>query len=501
MLSSRPHTPSTVRPGTRARLLRFADNEGGSLSIFAIFMFLAILILGGVGVDFMYNEIRRVKLQNTLDRAILAAADLEQTQPAETVVRDYFGKAGLSANLRRVSVDEGMTHRTVSAAADQRTNSLFLRLLGYDEMIAGAGGTAEERVNKVEISLVLDVSGSMRDNRKLETMQGAARDFVDSLVNPGTRGRVSLSLVPYSEHVNVGPAIYDKLRTVDLHGYSHCLEIPDSEFRSTRLNTALAYEQAQHFQWNHYGTYSDVRVPVCPQETYERIAPFSQNAGALKAQIGRLQPRAGTSIFLGMKWATAMLDPSFRAITAELADEGRVDGAFANRPVAYDDPETVKTIVLMTDGVNDYSNRISRANYSHPDQRAVWARDTLWSWYYTRRHLHEIEPRHRWDGTFLALPALGDPDEAEFYASRSSDFHVEKYTPAQGDALLDNICDAAKAQGIIVWTIGFEVTDHGAAEMERCASSPSHFYRVEGVEIARAFRSIAGQISELKLIQ
>ncbi|MWD26521.1 hypothetical protein E0K89_003425 [Aquicoccus sp. SCR17] len=472
------------------------------MSIFAIFMVMAIFILGGIGVDFMYNEIRRVKLQNTLDRAILAAADLEQTLPAESVVRDYFTKAGLSASLGRVSVDQDTTHKTVSAEADEQTKSLFLRLLGVDRMTAFARGTAEERVNEVEISLVLDISGSMRDNDKLGHLQDAAGAFVDSLVNPGTAGRVSLSLVPYSEHVNVGPAIYDKLHTIDLHPYSHCLEIPDDQFGSAALDMRRSYEQAQHFQWNYYGTYSDLRVPVCPQESYERITPFSQNAAALRRQIDSFQPRAGTSIFLGMKWAAAMLDPSFRGITAQLAAEGAVDATFAARPVSYDDPETVKTIVLMTDGMNDYSNRISRANYSDPDQRAVWARYGLWSWYYNYRNRYEVEPLRRWDGQFLNAVSDGDDtDEPVFYMSRSSDLHEQKYSPAQGDALLDDICDAAKARGIIVWTIGFEVSDHGAEEMESCASSPSHFYRVEGVEIERAFRSIAGQISELKLVR
>ena len=67
--------------------------------------------------------------------------------------------------------------------------------------------------------------------------------------------------------------------------------------------------------------------------------------------------------------------------------------------------------------------------------------------------------------------------------------------------MLDRICDAAKAQGIVVWSVGFEVTDYSAGIMQNCASTPSHFFRVEGIEIADAFEAIAKQINQLRLTQ
>ena len=67
--------------------------------------------------------------------------------------------------------------------------------------------------------------------------------------------------------------------------------------------------------------------------------------------------------------------------------------------------------------------------------------------------------------------------------------------------MLEDICDAAKAQGIVVWSVGFEVTNYSAGIMENCASSPSHFFRVEGVEIGDAFEAIAKQINQLRLTQ
>jgi len=52
-----------------------------------------------------------------------------------------------------------------------------------------------------------------------------------------------------------------------------------------------------------------------------------------------------------------------------------------------------------------------------------------------------------------------------------------------------------------VFSIGFEVSNRAAEVMEDCATSPNHFYRVDGLEIASAFNSIANQISALRLFQ
>jgi hypothetical protein len=53
----------------------------------------------------------------------------------------------------------------------------------------------------------------------------------------------------------------------------------------------------------------------------------------------------------------------------------------------------------------------------------------------------------------------------------------------------------------VIWTVGFEVTDTGDTVMRNCASSPAHFFDVNGVEITAAFQSIARQINQLKLTQ
>ncbi|MWD26522.1 hypothetical protein E0K89_003430 [Aquicoccus sp. SCR17] len=441
------------------------------MSIFSIFMVLIILAMGGIGIDMMNSEIHRLKLQNTLDRAILAAADLDQAQPARNVVNDYFAKAGLTDALADVQVDEGLNYRTVSAEAELGFRPLFMHLLGVGDMEASASGTATERVNNVEISLVLDISGSMDGNSKLINMQAAAENFIDAVINDRSADLVSVNLIPYSEHVNAGEWIARDVNLHERHPYSWCVEFSDAEFGTSYIDTTIRHEQAQHFQWNYDGRHNDRSNTVCPRYSYEEIRPFSQDATALKDQIGDLRPRAGTSIFLGMKWATGMLDPHFRPITQDLVSRGLVDAGFADRPAAFSDEETLKVIVLMTDGMNDRSNRITESIYD--GNEGHWDRYNLWYYLYRQNVSSWYRPY----------------------------YYYQKYDAAQGDRLLENVCNAAKDAGIVVWSIGFEVTDHGAAVMEGCASSPNHFFRVEGTEIGDAFSTVAQQINQLKLIQ
>jgi Flp pilus assembly protein TadG len=66
------------------------------------------------------------------------------------------------------------------------------------------------------------------------------------------------------------------------------------------------------------------------------------------------------------------------------------------------------------------------------------------------------------------------------------------------------ICDAMKAQnvGIIIYTVGFEITANSAADqfMKYCATSTAHYFLASnGTELQTAFASIAAAISRLRI--
>ncbi|MEW9922147.1 pilus assembly protein TadG-related protein [Marimonas sp. MJW-29] len=465
--------------GDRRRIRDFAHDEDGMVTIFAGFMIFCMVMIGGIGVDMMRHEMERVRLQAIADRAVLAAADLDQELAPEAVVNDYFAKSGAADAISGIVVDQGLNFRRVTVDAEMTMNTQFMDYLGVETLRVPALSTAEEKINKVEISLVLDISGSMRHNSKMQNMKDAANTFIDTVLRQDTGNQISINLVPYSAHVNIGPDILNLLNVNPVnprHDYSHCVEIQDQEFDKTGLNDERNYFQMQHFQWKLYsgeapGVKNTLYDTVCPRYSYERIIPLSKDAEFIKSQINQFKPRTQTSIFLGMKWGVALLDPNTNDIVSSLAGQGVVDSEFSNRPAAYSDEETLKTVVLMTDGVNTQSRRIRQPYYNSASEVLHWSRYNLQ--YYLNNY---VSPRHR------------------------DRFYEVHYTAAQGDLLLNNICEAAKAEGIIIWAIAFEATEHSENVMRNCASSPSHFFSPEGTEISDSFSSIARQINQLRLI-
>ncbi|MEE9427081.1 MAG: TadE/TadG family type IV pilus assembly protein, partial [Paracoccaceae bacterium] len=232
---------------------RFRRDEDGSLIIFSLFLLIMMLMISGMAVDLMRAETHRARLQSTLDRAVLAGASLQQTLNSEDVVRDYFDKAGLGAYLTDVAVIEDSTSKTVTASAQLTAGTYFMKLLGVDHLSAPAAGEAEESISDIEVSLVLDVSGSMGStsasgNTKMEDLIEAAQEFVYLMqCDPDAEkpydnvctvpaNTVSISLIPYAEQVLVGEEMLQEFNITNEHTDSSCVDFNNSDFQSASMS-------------------------------------------------------------------------------------------------------------------------------------------------------------------------------------------------------------------------------------------------------------------------
>ena len=200
-------------------LARFAKDEEGGLIVFSLLVLVSMLVLGGMAVDFMRQENERIVLQGVVDRSVLAAASLQQERPGEDVVEDYFLKSGYDGQLKGPpeAIDSG-NNRRVSVDAQGEIDTFFLRLVGIDTLSANASASAIEAVGKVEISLVIDVSGSMRQQGsnprvtidtldtggRIYDLRNAAKEFANTVLDPAYDGEISLTIVPYAGHTNPG---------------------------------------------------------------------------------------------------------------------------------------------------------------------------------------------------------------------------------------------------------------------------------------------------------
>jgi hypothetical protein len=520
---------------------RFTREEDGSLIAFSLFIFVAMLMFGGIAVDLMIYENERTHIQNSTDRAVLAAANLNQTVDPKLVVQDHLAKVGIQVdpddiNVVEVGTAPVITGRQVSVSVTGAYNTMLMNLVGVEQLSFSAMSEAEESVNDIEVSLILDVSGSMGWNSKLDNMQVAAKDFVDNILAGATDDRVSLSLVPYSTQVSAGPELLALLNKTHSHGFSRCVNFDTVDFRRTEIDHGAPLSQTAHFDpWRNYRYGQSIQYPVCRNEEYFHIRPWSNDAEALKDQIDDFEADGNTSIDIAMKWGTALLDPSMNAqLNSLIANPSvEIDTAFSVRPHPYTYTDSLKFIVLMTDGINtdqpylENPYKTGNSPYArHPDSNDVYMlreepgdrdRDGRWGedWYNVSDRRWENSPfdddepgialswPEAWASMTMSWRAF-----AEYHQSYDADDYYDAlYGPRRWvdaetkDDRLDDICDAAKAKGIVVFTIGFEVTDHSADVMRNCASTPNHFYRVEGLDIEYAFASIANQINQLKLTQ
>ena len=293
------------------RLRRFRRDEDGSMIIFTLFLILMMLMVGGMAVDLMRFETNRSRLQATLDRAVLAAADLDQKQRPEQVVRDYFQKAGLLQQLASVTVVETINSRSVSARAAIKVNMMFMDMLGIEQLEAPAAGSARETVTDIEIAMVLDVSGSMGQNSKIQNLRIAASNFVQTMLANDVTNKISIAIVPFNAQVNLGAPLRGQYNVTDLNGVtnSNCIDLPLSPvnvFSTAGLSRTLAMPQAGYFDSSSsttlnasYITVQGPSVPsnlVCKTTTNNIVRLPSNNITTLQSNINGLTAEGNTSI-------------------------------------------------------------------------------------------------------------------------------------------------------------------------------------------------------------
>ena len=232
----------------RRKSQSFRADERGSMTILALTLLSAAALLGGLAVDVMRFENRRTLMQTALDLCVLNAASLRQTLNETTLFNDCVRKAGMTGTVTKLTVTEGYSSKSVSASAEEVVNTMFLGMIGMDTLKVTAVSSAMERVGNVEVSLVLDVSGSMAGTR-LTNMKAAAKDFVRTLLSDDSEGRVLITLVPYNGQVNLGDYLAQKYTVTNTPFNStnipdvrnvRCVDLPSTAYAGTAISRTLS---------------------------------------------------------------------------------------------------------------------------------------------------------------------------------------------------------------------------------------------------------------------
>lgn len=518
------------------------ESEGAVLVLFAL-MVIPLLAFIGFAFELALTETVRVRLQNTTDSASLASADLEQVLDPEELVEDFFAKAGLADNLDSVTVVDSPTARSVTITASEVVPPYMTQVVDWEQWNVSVVGAATESRQDLEIAIALDNSGSMSwapgsttgpaaSPSRMDLLIPAALSFVDAVQpRPGQPGNTMISLVPFATQVSVGEALLSNFNVSDEHSTSHCVTFRnDADYTTTAISPSTPLRRTAHHDGRDFRnpprTFNPLNA-VCPTNSAVRdIVPWAEDPEVLKDRIRAMQPYGFTSIEMATKWGAAMLDPSLRPVLASLSTAPGFDylsgPASRGVPDDYNSVETVKYLIVMSDGANTNSYDI-RPPFREGNSPVFRVDRTNSFVYFLNRagpfdYFHTVDNRWRtfpgsgavrmtWPEVWAEMPpdyfatrilALADRRRSAFGHYLTI---VERTFDGTKNPRTSAICTAAKNQGITIFTIGMDTFGQGDATLADCASAPGFFFDVDGLDIERAFESIAREINRLRLTQ
>ncbi|GAB5511687.1 MAG: hypothetical protein Rhims3KO_30880 [Hyphomicrobiales bacterium] len=366
---------SRAHSGFRATLKKFITQDSGAVAIIATLVMPVLLLFSAAMMDYANAQRLRSASASSLDAALLAAArefssgGLEEAD-IEAFVNEYYEANMAGKNLNAASVgavstsyndDTGRISGSVSATA----NAVFTQILNPDGVAVGVDAEVTVSLLNIELALVLDVTGSMSGS-KLRALQDAANELVDILIPQGGSAvglnRVRISLVPYSDLVNVGG--FEQQITGYNSGESCVYERRGRlASRDTAPVGPLAGSPEDDDGIANYPPGGNGRRGAKPVTNDRRnfggficnnpeLLPLTDENQRLTDSINDFTAAGWTAGHIGIQWGWYTLSPEFSGVWS--AD---------STPATYEDDDTLKVMVVMTDGAFNtwYQRRVGNS--------------------------------------------------------------------------------------------------------------------------------------------
>ncbi|MDJ0686751.1 MAG: pilus assembly protein [Alphaproteobacteria bacterium] len=426
----------------RLTLRRFLTDERGVTAV--IFVLTVAVMVGGAGmsIDAAQNFRLKQQLQRATDSAALTIGrrTLEEESSFAELVED-------GCRFVRLNMREGYTVTCVEsstpdpAASDEISvavnfssvdvfrvsaqtarEGVLVAILAPATFPIKANAGTEADIQQLEVAMVLDITGSMRTQGKIEALQDASIALVESLQSDGIPESVRpwISIVPYVAGVNVGLQYDGWLSASDptdqnVTRWSGCVEQRfDAELDASEAPPGDAdggFRPYRRFNED-FSLIRCAGADVSPDGAVlsegQPIVPLTQDREGLVDYLVDLETsRGGTMTAIGAVWGWRTLSPFWSGVW---------DGVPTEKPAIYGREDLTKALVIMTDGQ---------------------------SW----------------------IPSYSGYGEVDTSAFPRTSEGLGPFTsgPAVIDAKLLDVCSNAKAQGVQVFTIAFRMPErlHG----------------------------------------
>ncbi len=314
---------------------RLRSDQNGSVAV--TFALLATALFGALAlaVDMARGQNLSARVSNALDAAAMAGAKVLDRGDADADVKltaeAFFNAQMTSQRIHNVVMSPlvvtiDRNKGSVSTSLDADMGTTFGGMIGQNTVSFSKSSSVIYKARDVELSMALDITGSMNDGSRLADMRSAAKDVLDTLfAEAKTERSVRIAIVPWAAAVNAGP-LADNVSSGSTDGC--VVERLNGQTDDSYPSGASALRAVTA----PYGYYSCPTNPVMP------LMGKSKNS-EIRGVIDSFAPVGGTAGHLGMSWAWYMLSPSWSGLLPSGSDPG-----------SYSPNETVKAVLLLSDG-------------------------------------------------------------------------------------------------------------------------------------------------------
>ena len=487
----------------------------GNVAIMTAFLAIPLITLPGIAVDSARVWLVQSRLQVAVDAGVLAAA---RTTSQSSNAAD--GIALFNANFQPIGAASGTgyfgsipttplitqpaastTKMTGSAAVPLTLIAALGNQLGFSSVVVTAGATAISQSTGLEVSLVLDNTGSMV-GWPIQAVVTSASTLVNILYGSGPQDTIPnlwVSVVPFTAEVNIGNShaswlasssyVASKWSTA---GWKGCVMARVQNGNDSTDATPAQAPFTPYLWASTLGKYKVGNQTIIGDNDWSPTNITEQNQTTLSPNTAvgpnlgcTAQPilpettsrttvlqavaqstatfRGGTFINLGLQAGWWTISPNWQGLWG-----------LVGLPQAYNTPHMRKVIVLMTDGNNLWNDWGGGAPGAGP---SPWVND-------------------------------GDTDYSAY--GRLNQNLIGNVPNTQANATttintrMSQMCTTIKQQGITIYTILFNhdnsVSAATQALFSACASTPSdYFLSATGADLQNAFSQIGGQLSNLRL--
>lgn len=475
-------------------------------------------------------------------------------------VSDCMTRAGLGARVSGVTATSSGGFGNVAATATGTQTNQFMQMLnrattaynGASSAVLPAGGA-------VEVILAYEATNAMTTSALVAPFRSGATAFVDALLATdtanagGMRTATSVGLVPYTDGVNMPAALMARYSVTNLSNLlnANCIDIPTAAFSTAAMSTTTSVNSMVPVDLATTTTMTSATLylasnsttaatagtssAACPAYTANILRTPTNAAATVKGNIATSQFFGGLRWDHGMHWASAMLDSGTNAAISPF-----LPATLAGRPLAYNTANAQKVIVFVNrsgsgsnvaDGSHlmlatafasgtspiwrnaavpalyciDLPARTVSPKSFRPDVTgtAAWINGCNTLTGYTRLTWPQVwaSVRAQWVAWQLyarGMQTTATPTLAQVQARFAIDWASMQQTlsfATQTSQFLSE-CAAAKANGVVIYTVALAAVARAKTPLQTCATSPAHHFDTTSAGFGDTMKVIAQTINQ-----